>query len=85
MRSDRRHLHHLLIDAGFGPRVTVLVMAGLSLACIGLSALMHLAAVADVVTGLCVVSLTALYVGRRRHIVRAFGRLAPQAVVGPAE
>ena len=86
MRADRRHLHHLLVDAGLAPHLVVLVMGLASVGFIALHALMHLAGLGDLAIALAFVALAGLYLVTRRRLARAAARaLAPRAVIGPAE
>jgi len=86
MMPDRRHIHHLMVDAGIPAGTTVVMLAGLSFLFVGIFASLHLLGAGDIVLALALGGLAALYWQSRRQLVgflrRSFG---PRPVIGPAE
>jgi UDP-GlcNAc:undecaprenyl-phosphate GlcNAc-1-phosphate transferase len=74
MRADRRHLHHLLVDAGVAPIHAVMIIGSLSLALIGLFIIQHALGFGDLVLGIVFIGVSILYWQARRYLVRALGR-----------
>lgn len=86
MRADRRHLHYLLVDAGFQPGWVVLVMGLVSIGFIALHALLQAAAVGDLGIALAFIALAAIYWLSRRRLVGQLARvLLSRPVIEPAE
>lgn len=86
MGADRRHLHHLLVDAGFGPRRVVLIMGLLSVGFVGVHALLQAAEVSDLGLAGVFVGLAGVYWLTRRSLVAQLRRrVPPHPVIGPAE
>ncbi len=86
MMPDRRHIHHLLVDAGIRARKAVLILAGLSIGVIGVFLLLQALGAGDLGHALGLIGLAGLYWKFRRNLVdllrRGFG---PRHVIGPAE
>jgi len=86
MQADRRHLHHLILDAGGSRRLTVLTMAAISL---GLSALIFvqkIAGVGDIASFIALLVIATGYFAGRRAAVRLLtGAVQGESLVGPAE
>ena len=86
MQADRRHLHHLIIDAGGSGRAAALVMAAIS---IGLSALVFVQNVLGIggfwsLAGLLVIA-GGHFAGRRAGVKLFVGVLRSRRLAGPAE
>ncbi|MDB5572567.1 MAG: hypothetical protein JWN93_3750 [Hyphomicrobiales bacterium] len=76
-RADRDHMHHLLLEAGFSPAATAMIVSGASLALAGTAGLLHVAdfdLISCLVVGALVVAAHALAVryltSRRRKVAR---------------
>jgi len=86
MQSDRRHLHHLIIDAGGSGRSAVLAMGAISL---GISALVFVLSVAEIgdLGGLAIlVAIAGSYFAGRRAGVKLFvNAIGKRGLAGPAE
>lgn len=86
MMPDRRHIHHLLVDAGASPSLTVLILAGLSCAMIGVYTLLDVLDCGDLVVAGTFLLIAGLYWQGRPHLVAALCRgLRPHPAIGPAE
>ncbi len=86
MHADRRHLHHLLFDAGLTHPRVVLVMALWSGAFIGLHALLVRLGVSDLVLLAVFLAIAVLYWMTRRAYVQRLSRLfVSRPILGPAE
>lgn len=86
MRGDRRHLHHLLLDAGLRPSRVVMVFGLISVSFIGLHAVIHTTQLGDLALLLSFLALATLYWLARRRLVRGLGKaLTRPPVVEPAE
>jgi UDP-GlcNAc:undecaprenyl-phosphate GlcNAc-1-phosphate transferase len=86
MMGDRRHLHHLLVDAGVTVRQTVLIMATISISFIGLFLIEHMAGLGDLPTWLVFMGFACLYWRFRRSLVTlASLALAKRHPAGPVE
>jgi len=86
MAADRRHLHHLLRDAGLGPARVVALMAALSIGFIALLAGLHLSGIGDLALMLAFIALALVYWTGRRAFVRSAGQvLGARPIIEPAE
>jgi UDP-GlcNAc:undecaprenyl-phosphate GlcNAc-1-phosphate transferase len=86
MLPDRRHLHHLMVDAGVPPYRVVLVMAAISTAFIGLFVLLHTIEASDPVLATILILLAGFYWQNRLRLVGCVRRVfGPLRVVRPGE
>ena len=75
MMPDRRHIHHLMVDAGVPPHKVVLLMAAMSIGYIGVFLLLHALDASDLVLAAAFIPLALLYWQNRLRLV-AFARRA---------
>jgi UDP-GlcNAc:undecaprenyl-phosphate GlcNAc-1-phosphate transferase len=86
MQSDRRHLHHLIIDAGGSGRSAVLVMGALSLGFSALVFLQNIAGIGDLGSLVILFAIAGGYlVGRRAGVKLFVGAMQGKTLAGPAE
>jgi UDP-GlcNAc:undecaprenyl-phosphate GlcNAc-1-phosphate transferase len=86
MQADRRHLHHLILDAGGSRCVAVLAMAAFSLALSALIFVQKIAGVSDLASFIALLLIAGGYIAWRRVGVRLLtGVDRRRAAPGPAE
>jgi len=86
MQADRRHLHHLLVDAGITHFQAVIAMMAISCAFIAVYAVESLLGLDDLLIFLIFIGLATFYWALRHSLVRALATtLVAEKVVGPAE
>jgi hypothetical protein len=86
MQSDRRHLHHLIIDAGGSGRSAVLVMGALSLGFSAFVFLQNIAGIGDLGSLVILFAIAGGYlVGRRAGVKLFVGAMQGKTLAGPAE
>lgn len=86
MQADRRHLHHIILDAGGSARTVVLIMGAVSL---GMSALVFVQKVLEFsdLASLAVLLVIAAgyFTGRRAGVRLIMGAIHRRDLAGPAE
>jgi len=86
MQSDRRHLHHLIIDAGGSAHSVVLVMGALSLGFSALIFVQNIAGIGDLGGLVILIAIAASYFAGRRAGVKLFvDAMRGKTLAGPAE
>jgi UDP-GlcNAc:undecaprenyl-phosphate/decaprenyl-phosphate GlcNAc-1-phosphate transferase len=86
MQADRRHLHHLILDAGGSRRVAVLAMAAISLMFSALVFVQKIAGVSDIASLVVLLLIaTSYFAGRRAGVRLLAGAYRRHSLVGPAE
>jgi UDP-GlcNAc:undecaprenyl-phosphate GlcNAc-1-phosphate transferase len=86
MMPDRRHIHHLLVDAGISSATTVVILAALSIGVIGIFLVINALSASDTVLALVLTGIAAIYWQTRRQLVRLLRRgFGARQVIGPAE
>jgi UDP-GlcNAc:undecaprenyl-phosphate GlcNAc-1-phosphate transferase len=86
MQSDRRHLHHLIIDAGGSGRSAVMIMGAISLGFSALVFVQKFAGIGDLGGLAILVAIAGSYIAGRRAGVKLFiGAVQRKTLPGPAE
>jgi UDP-GlcNAc:undecaprenyl-phosphate GlcNAc-1-phosphate transferase len=86
MQSDRRHLHHLIIDAGGSGRSVVLLMGAISLGFSALVFVQNIAEIGDLGGLVILIAIAGVYLAGRREGVKLFiGAMRGKTLAGPAE
>ncbi len=86
MQADRRHLHHLIIDAGGSGRSSVLVMGAISIGLPALVFVQNVLGISDLGSLAVLLVIAGGYFAGRRAGVKLFvGAIRSRRLAGPAE